>query len=104
MKNELKQQVKEIIINTNIDNTISITIEELSELIQALTKLQRYRTQDITLTATRSMVYKNITEELSDVYLVLEQIKTLYLIADTEIDEIISEKISRTLNKLQPKY
>lgn len=103
MKNELKQQVKEIIINTNIDNTILITIEELSELIQALTKLQRYRTQDITLTATRSMVYNNITEELSDVYLVLEQIKTLYLIADTEIDEIISEKILRTLNKLQPK-
>lgn len=104
IKNEtLKQQCQQMINNNTTTNIITITIEELAELIQSLTKLSRYREHDETLRTTRSIMFNNLLEELADVYLMLEQIKYIYFIEDKDIEEMINKKIERTLNKLQPK-
>ena len=101
--NTLKDKCISMVGFNTTTNIITITIEELSELIQSLSKLSRYREHDDTLRTTRSIMFNNLLEELADVYLMLEQIKYIYFIEDKDIEEMITKKIERTLNKLQPK-
>lgn len=104
IRNEaLKDKCQQMINNNTTTNIITITIEELAELSQSLSKLSRYREHDETLRTPKSIIFNNLSEELADVYLMLEQIKYIYFIEDKDIEEMITKKIERTLNKLQPK-
>ena len=72
-----------------------ITIEELSELTQALTKYVRYMVSDDSLRKGRIEVQEMIMEELADVEICLEKLKKLLWIEETDIDMIKEYKEKR---------
>ena len=74
-----------------------ITIEELGELTQALTKYLRYMFYDDSLRKDRIEIQEMIMEELADVELCLEKFKKLLCIEETDI-EMIKEYKEKRLN------
>ena len=74
-----------------------ITIEELSELTQALTKYIRYMVSDDSLRKDRIEIQEMIMEELADVELCLGKFKKLMCIEETDIN-IIKEYKEKRLN------
>ena len=57
---------------TNIEVT-ELLIEELSELIQAVVKLERWENGEITLRYDFNEIYNNLYEELADVIIMMLQ-------------------------------
>ena len=72
-----------------------ITIEELGELTQALTKYLRYMFYDDSLRKDRIEIQEMIMEELADVELCLEKFKKSLCIEETDIDMIKEYKEKR---------
>lgn len=81
-----------------------ITIEELSELIQVLTKMTRQLENDVTLRTDDDQIRHYLYEEIADAYVTLYQVKKKFNLITTEIDEIFNNKIERTYKKLTQKY
>ena len=81
-----------------------ITIEELSELIQVLTKMTRQLENDVTLRADDDQIRHYLYEEIADAYVTLYQVKKKFNLITTDIDEIFNNKIERTYKKLTQKY
>lgn len=81
-----------------------ITIEELSELIQVLTKMTRQLENDVTLRTDDDQIRHYLYEEIADVYVTLYQVKKKFNLITTDIDEIFNNKIERTYKKLAQKY
>jgi NTP pyrophosphatase (non-canonical NTP hydrolase) len=74
---------------------IDLAIEEMSELIQALSKHKRLLQEDKTLRIDKSEVRENIKEEIADVNIVLIDLKNMYFENNLEIVKFISKKIER---------
>lgn len=72
-----------------------ISIEELSELSQALSKYVRYMISDETLRKDRCEIYEMIMEELADVELCLDKFKKQMCISDDDLDIIKKYKENR---------
>ena len=72
-----------------------ITIEELGELTQALTKYLRYMFYDDTLRKDRIEIQDMIYEELADVELCLEKFKKQMCISDEDLKIIKEAKEKR---------
>ena len=100
MNKELLEKIKQVRELNTAQNIFTIAIEELAELVQVICKLKRWNDYDITLRKESSQIFEDLKEELSDVYLLLEQIKILGKINDYEIERRISEKIKRTFEKV----
>ena len=81
-----------------------ITIEELSELIQVLTKMTRQLENDVTLRTDDDQIRHYLHEEIADAYVTLYQVKKKFNLITTDIDEIFNNKIERTYKKLTQKY
>ena len=77
-----------------------ITIEELSELIQVLTKMTRQLENDVTLRTDDDQIRHYLYEEIADAYVTLYQVKKKFNLITTDIDN----KIERTYKKLTQKY
>ena len=75
-----------------------ITIEELGELTQALTKYIRYLISDDTLRKDRYEIQEMIMEELADVELCLDKFKKQMCINDDDLAMIKEYKESRLNN------
>ena len=100
MDNDLLEKIKQVCRINTAQNILTISIEELAELTQVICKLTRLTNQDKTLRKEEQQIFEELKEELSDVYLLLEQIKILGKINDYEIERRISEKIRRTFEKV----
>ena len=100
MNKDLLEKISQLIKINTLQNILTISIEELAELIQVICKLKRLTNQDKTLRKEEHQIFEDLKEELSDVYLLLEQIKILGKINDYEIERRISEKIRRTFEKV----
>ena len=100
MDKDLAEKISQLIKINTLQNILTISIEELSELTQVICKLKRLTNQDKTLRKEEQQIFEELKEELSDVYLLLEQIKILGKISDYEIERRISEKIRRTFEKV----
>lgn len=72
-----------------------ITIEELSELSQALTKYVRYMCSDESLRKDLYGIHEMIIEELADVEICLEKFKNMNKIEDYELDKVKQYKENR---------
>ena len=71
--NIINMACKDIAVNkTNIQVT-ELLIEELSELIKAVIKLQRWEDGEITLRYNIDEIYNNLYEELGDVIIMMLQ-------------------------------
>ena len=100
MNKDLAEKISQLIKINTLQNILTISIEELAELIQVICKLKRLTNQDKALRKEEHQIFEDLKEELSDVYLLLEQIKILGKITDYEIEQRISEKIRRTFEKV----
>ena len=100
MNKDLAEKISQLIKINTLQNILTISIEELAELTQVICKLKRLTNQDKTLRKEEHQIFEDLKEELSDVYLLLEQIKILGKINDYEIERRISEKIKRTFEKV----
>ena len=74
-----------------------ITIEELAELSQALTKYIRYMISDDTLRKDRIEIQEMIMEEIADVEICLNKFKKLLCIDESDLD-IIKQFKEKRLN------
>ena len=100
MDKDLLEKIRQVSKINTTQNILTISIEELAELMQVICKLKRLTNQDKTLRKEEHQIFEDLKEELSDVYLLLEQIKILGKINDYEIERRISEKIRRTFGKV----
>lgn len=100
MNKDLLEKIKQVRELNTTPNILTIAIEELAELTQVICKLKRLTNQDKTLRKEEQQIFEELKEELSDVYLLLEQLKIIANINDYEIERRISEKIRRTFEKV----
>ena len=70
-------------------------VEECAELIQAISKYRRARGTGQTIALSEEAAYENLVEEIADVENMLEQVKYLLKIQQSEIDEIKAEKTEK---------
>ena len=100
MDKDLLEKIRQVSKINTTQNILTISIEELAELMQVICKLKRLNSQDKTLRKEEYQIFEDLKEELSDVYLLLEQIKLITAIHNYEIERRISEKIRRTFEKV----
>ena len=75
---------------------IDLAIEEMSELIQALSKHKRLLQEDKTLRVDKTQIRENIKEEIADVNIVLIKLKEMYFENNIEMIKFIGNKLYRT--------
>ena len=80
----------------DITYNIDLAIEEMSELIQALSKHKRLLQEDKTLRVDKSQIRENIKEEIADVNIVLIKLKEMYFENNIEMLKFIGDKLYRT--------
>lgn len=85
--------MKKAIRKYGVEKQLLICIEELSELIQAITKMERYPNDE-----TRK---NDLTEELTDVLICLDYLALIYEIDEAKIDEIWSKKLKRLKERMK---
>ena len=79
----------------NITYNIDLAIEEMSELIQALSKHKRLLQEDKTLRVDKTEIRENIKEEIADVNIILIKLKEMYFENNIEMLKFIGNKIRR---------
>ena len=79
----------------DITYNIDLAIEEMSELIQALSKHKRLLQEDKTLRVDKTQIRENIKEEIADVNIVLIKLKEIYFENNIEMVKFIGDKIRR---------
>ena len=82
-------------MNEQIMLQTTITIEELGELAQALTKYVRYMFYDDSLRKDRIEIQEMIMEELADVEVCLDKFKKMMCIDECDLDIIKENKEKR---------
>ena len=80
----------------NITYNIDLAIEEMSELIQALSKHKRLLQEDKTLRVDKTEIRENIKEEIADANIVLIKLKEMYFENNIEMIKFIGNKLRRT--------
>lgn len=99
------EAIKKISQHYGYDTQSRQLIEEMAELTQAINKLWRVEkfceSKDI-LDIKGFLVpeTRNVIEEITDVTIMLEQIKYLLHISDTDINDIIEQKLNRQLERI----
>lgn len=73
-----------------IDPHDTVVIEELSELIKAVSKINRYHNNEH---------LKNLMEEIADVRIVIERIMRKYDIKEDDVDKLVVFKINRFIDR-----
>ena len=86
----------------DITYNIDLAIEEMSELIQALSKHKRLLQEDKTLRVDKTQIRENIKEEIADVSIVLIKLKDMYFENNNiELLKFLENKIDRTKELLK---
>lgn len=91
-REKMKAVVAEIAEHFGYEQQKNMLIEEQAELIQALNKFDRKRTEE---------AFNNIIEEIADVELMIDQVKYLLDISQDAIEEIKEDKIRRTKERIK---
>ena len=86
---------KYIVSNKHSTEVNDLLVEELSELIKAVMKLERYNMCDKSLRCNYHEIYDNIYEELADVIIMLFQFINKNKISQENLIEEISKKLVR---------
>lgn len=89
-------------MNESCLDRVIISIEELGELIQALSKYVRYINSDETLRNSKIEIEYMILEEIADVELCLTKLKNIMNIQEKELNYIKNfkqERFERLYNK-----
>lgn len=94
LNKEQIEQCRRIVKCNGVTLQKFVAIEELAELQQAISKYQR-----------EQVIFNidNITEEIADVYIILEELKHLFPMYEDEIEKQIDYKIKRELKRIEDK-
>lgn len=76
------------------DRQLCVAMEECAELIQAISKFERYGTGE---------TQENVAEEIADVQIMIEQLKIICNITDEHIKSYHDKKINRLKERLKVK-
>lgn len=82
--------VKKSIARYKASGQINVAIEEMSELTKELCKALRSEDNR-----------EKIVEELADVLIMMENVKRIFWITDDELNEIVSFKQNRLVNRME---
>lgn len=93
------EAIKKIADTYGYDAQSRQLIEEMAELTQAINKAWRMGNDFDNLLVQK----RNIKEEIADVTIMLEQMKYLLQISDTDIEQIIEQKLNRQLERIGDK-
>ena len=94
---------KYIASNKHSTEVNDLLVEELSELIKAVMKLERYNFCDNTLRCNYHDIYNNIYEELADVIIMMFQFIYKNKISQENLIEEISKKLVRYYETISDK-
>ena len=94
---------KHIADNKHSTEVNDLLAEELSELIKAVMKLERYNMCDKSLRCTYHDIYDNIYEELSDVIIMMIQFIYKNKIPHQDLFDEISKKLIRYYETISDK-
>lgn len=75
-----------------------VACEELAELIQAISKAERFSSHDI-LGNYYEFIEEQLTGEIADVYIMLAQLLRIFNISDSQIKEKIIKKLERQADR-----
>ena len=81
----------------DISYNIDLAIEEMSELIQALSKHKRLLQEDKTLRVDKTQIRENIKEEIADVDIILTKLKKMYFENNIELVKFIRNMLYRAI-------
>lgn len=87
-----KQVYEQLIEKFGAENQILKCVEELNELGQVLCKVK-------SKSENKALVIKNIIEEIADVEIMLEQIKLILGIEESDVKKMKSYKLHRTVRR-----
>ena len=93
--NNIYKVCKYIADNKHSTEVNNLLVEELSEFIQAVMKLERFNYCDNTLRCNYHDIYNNIYEELADVIIMLFQFIYKNKISQQNLIDEIAKKITR---------
>ena len=94
---------KHIASNKHSTEVNDLLVEELSELIKAVMKLERYNMCDKSLRCNYHDIYNNIYEELADVIIMMFQFIYKNKISQENLIEEISKKLVRYYETISDK-
>jgi len=101
------EAIKKIADTYGYDAQSRQLIEEMAELTVAINKIwrleQTQNSEKFCLTFYNLSMWKRkneLTEEIADVTIMLEQIKYILRISDTDIEKIIDQKLNRQLERI----
>ena len=101
--NNIYNACKHIADNKTRTEVNELFIEELSELIKAIIKLERWKNGDKCLRVSYNEINDNIYEELCDVIIMILQFSSKKRISYDELLNRISEKIIRYYETISDK-
>ena len=101
--NNIYNVCKHISDNKHSTEVNDLLVEELSELIKAVMKLERYNFCDNTLRCNYHDIYNNIYEELADVIIMMFQFIYKNKISQENLIEEISKKLVRYYETMSDK-
>lgn len=101
--------IEKVLSQKNYDSQSRQLIEEMSELTQAINKFWRhdlkygdkkFEDEIENLDYVNNLNYKNLVEEIADVEICLEQVKTLLKVNNDSIKQIKNFKLNRELERI----
>lgn len=100
------EAIKTIAESNGFDEASRQLFEEVGELIVAVNKAYRLKKIKVCpffdeVAMERKNAFNNVIEEISDVTIMIQQIKYLLQISDTDIEQIIDQKLNRQLERIE---
>lgn len=96
-KQGIEEKIHRIANYYGADSQLDQTIEEIAELTVAIRKFKRNRCNNITDKV--SLLY-NLSGEIADVEIMLEQLKYLLPFVEEDVDKIKVEKLDRQIKRI----
>ena len=101
LKESLSKLNIQIADHYGYDAQSNLLIEECAELIQAINKYRRAKGSGQSTPVKVQAAYNNIIEELTDVEVMIEQVKHLLGIKEEDILSVREYKCNRTLQRME---
>ena len=98
------KNIASIINHFGKDNQFNKAKEELKELKEAIDELQVYEQCPVKSEEYFKKKKYNVLQEMADVYVMLEQLQIMMNISDDDINNMIKNKVDRTLFRIQTNY
>ena len=94
-----RRDIRLLVSSRSEDMNACICSEEPAELIQAISKVRRFRAGDESV-GTQENVLDALKEEIADVLICIDILKVMYGLPDEAVDDMIMKKNARNMQRL----